>query len=209
MTLSRALPACSVSRSASSMMTTEKFPLTGRELPRSMIPRTSASWRDSRSVRAKCTSAWVPASAVVQPRHSPQPTVSGSVHCSAAAKARAATVRPEPGGPVNSHAWVIAPTADSASRRISRAVRSPSTHFLDTHAARESAERTSGCPASELNTGPTAISSAATDSMGHMVAADSDAMGRPHASDVIGESRQGHTSDRNRPSGVGPGKYPE
>ncbi|GAB3000420.1 hypothetical protein GCM10027184_66000 [Saccharothrix stipae] len=33
------------------------------------------------------------------------------VHSNAAANARAATERPDPGGPVNSHAWVIAPGA--------------------------------------------------------------------------------------------------
>ena len=38
--------------------------------------------------------------------HSPQPP---DGHSSAAAKARAATERPDPGGPVNSQAWVIAP----------------------------------------------------------------------------------------------------
>ena len=34
-------------------------------------------------------------------------------HCSAAANARAATERPDPGGPVNSQAWVIAPTGSA------------------------------------------------------------------------------------------------
>src|SRR6185369_8819053 len=38
--------------------------------------------------------------------HSLQPP---SSHSRAAAKARAATERPDPGGPVNSQAWVIAP----------------------------------------------------------------------------------------------------
>jgi hypothetical protein len=52
------------------------------------------------------TSAWVRERTVWQPAHSPQPTPSRS-HCSAAANARAATERPEPGGPVNSQACVI------------------------------------------------------------------------------------------------------
>ncbi|MDF9814067.1 hypothetical protein M2266_003298 [Streptomyces sp. SPB162] len=47
-----------------------------------------------------------------QPSQNPQPGTppsarSGLVHCSAAAKARAAVERPEPGGPVNSQACVI------------------------------------------------------------------------------------------------------
>jgi len=47
----------------------------------------------------------------VQARHSPHPGVPSEVHCSAAAKHTAATDRPEPGGPVISHAWVIVPIA--------------------------------------------------------------------------------------------------
>ena len=50
-------------------------------------------------------SGWEPASAVRQAWHSPQPVPRS--HCSAAANAMAALDRPEPGGPVNSHAWVI------------------------------------------------------------------------------------------------------
>jgi adenylate cyclase len=45
---------------------------------------------------------------VWQPWHSPQPVPSRS-HCSAAANARAATDRPDPGGPVKIHACVMAP----------------------------------------------------------------------------------------------------
>jgi hypothetical protein len=44
-----------------------------------------------------------------------------SVHCNAAAKARAATERPLPGGPVNSQAWVIAPAGPAASTRVATA----------------------------------------------------------------------------------------
>ena len=46
-------------------------------------------------------SGWLPARAVVHEWHSPHPPRS---HCRAAAKAIAALERPEPGGPVNSHA---------------------------------------------------------------------------------------------------------
>ena len=48
----------------------------------------------------------MPAKTWWQHGHSPQPP---SRHSSAAANARAATDRPDPGGPVNSQAWVIAP----------------------------------------------------------------------------------------------------
>ncbi len=55
-------------------------------------------------MRITDTSAWVPASTVWQAWHSPQPARS---HWRAAAKATAALERPEPGGPVNSQAWVM------------------------------------------------------------------------------------------------------
>ena len=58
----------------------------------------------ARSARVMLTSGWLPASAVWQAWHWPQPPCS---HCSAAANASAALERPEPGGPVNSQAWVI------------------------------------------------------------------------------------------------------
>ncbi|SIM47297.1 Uncharacterised protein [Mycobacteroides abscessus subsp. abscessus] len=53
------------------------------------------------------TSAWEPAIVVRQERHRPQPRSPGSSwsHSRAAARARAAVERPEPGGPVNSQAW--------------------------------------------------------------------------------------------------------
>ena len=44
-----------------------------------------------------------------------------AAHCSAAAKARAATDRPEPGGPVKSQAWVIAPAGAASPRTIAAA----------------------------------------------------------------------------------------
>lgn len=59
-----------------------------------------------------CTSAWVPIRLVWQPSQNPQPgdpprARSGLTHWRAAAKARAAVERPEPGGPVKSQACVI------------------------------------------------------------------------------------------------------
>lgn len=68
---------------------------------------------ESRSVRTTSTSAWVPMRLVWQPSQKPQPGVppgrarSGLVHWRAAAKARAASALPAPGGPVNSQACVI------------------------------------------------------------------------------------------------------
>ena len=60
------------------------------------------------SVATKVTSAWVPASVVWQALQTPQPRAasSGRSHTSAAAKAKAALERPEPGGPVNNQACV-------------------------------------------------------------------------------------------------------
>jgi adenylate cyclase len=55
------------------------------------------------------TSACVPAMVVVHALHSPQPGTPSAVHCSAAAKHSAAIDRPDPGGPVINHAWVMFP----------------------------------------------------------------------------------------------------
>ena len=74
----------------------------------STIARISWTAIDSPSGTTMCTSAWVRERTVWQPGQTPQPIPSRS-HCSAAAKARAATDRPEPGGPVNSQACVIEP----------------------------------------------------------------------------------------------------
>ena len=49
-----------------------------------------------------------PANASRQPLHRPHPISSGFSHINAAANANAAFDRPDPGGPVNSHACVIA-----------------------------------------------------------------------------------------------------
>ena len=57
----------------------------------------------------------VPVIAVWHDGHSPHPRTPATVgHCRAAANARAATDRPEPGGPVNSHACVIADGSSAA-----------------------------------------------------------------------------------------------
>jgi hypothetical protein len=53
----------------------------------------------------------VPAIVVVHARHWPQPGTSSEVHWSAAAKHSAAIDRPDPGGPVTSHACVMVPVA--------------------------------------------------------------------------------------------------
>ncbi len=107
MALSSALPECSVSRSASSTTITRQRPTDGLRWATEM--RSSACWRlmMTPSVRSVVTSAWLPASTVWQAWQRPQPA-SPSSQSRAAAKARAAIERPDPGGPVNSQACVIA-----------------------------------------------------------------------------------------------------
>ena len=70
------------------------------------------------SVAAKRTSALVRPIVVRHPGHAPHPGVS-PVHWRAAAKARAATERPDPGGPVISQAWLIE-RASSVARPLPR-----------------------------------------------------------------------------------------
>src|SRR3954454_2162615 len=108
MALSSALAACSVSRSASSITTACQRPPEGAVPARRTSARISLTPMDRPSGTTKRTSAWVAPSTVWHPWHSPQPTPSRS-HSSAAANARAATDRPDPGGPVKIQAWVIAP----------------------------------------------------------------------------------------------------
>ena len=108
-----ALAAVSVIRSASSTTMTCQRPWTARGRPPGSGSRASCAPIDSPSGTITCTSACVPASTV---RHSWQVPSPPSGHCSAAAKARAATDRPEPGGPVNSQAWVIAAGSATAAR---------------------------------------------------------------------------------------------
>jgi adenylate cyclase len=103
--LSTVLDACSVIRSASSITMICQRPWDGARPAVRTIWRTSSTPMDSPSGTTRCTSAWLPASTVRQAWQVPSPP---DGHCSAAANARAATERPEPGGPVNSQAWVIA-----------------------------------------------------------------------------------------------------
>jgi adenylate cyclase len=56
---------------------------------------------ESNSVRTRVTSGCAPDNDVRQAVHVPHPP---ELHCNAAANARAALERPEPGGPVNSQA---------------------------------------------------------------------------------------------------------
>lgn len=126
-TLSSTLPAASVSRSASSISTTCQRPVLGRRAAICTISRISLVLILRPSGMTRRTSPWVPAIVVVQAWQWPHPGVPGSVHCSAAAKQRAATDRPEPGGPVNSHECVIAPSTDPARAAIAAAVSSDST----------------------------------------------------------------------------------
>ncbi len=98
------MPAASVSRSASSTSSTCHRPCVGELAARMTRARISPTAMDSPSGTTNRTSACVPVSAVWQAWHCPQPALG---HCSAAANVRAATERPEPGGPVKSQAWVM------------------------------------------------------------------------------------------------------
>jgi adenylate cyclase len=110
-TFSKALAAPSVSRSASSMTTTCHRPVLGRRDAIATMARISSTPIDRPSGTIRRTSACVPAIVVVQARHRPHPGTSAPVHCRAAAKHRAATERPDPGGPVINQACVMDPTS--------------------------------------------------------------------------------------------------
>ena len=116
----------------------------GIRAARSMRARISLTPSDSPSVATSWTSAWVPAITV---RHTWQASQPWRGHCSAAAKARAATDRPEPGGPVNSQAWVIEPRPPSSG---------PASVEKCTRAACSTADRSSatasGCPTTWVHT---------------------------------------------------------
>ena len=122
--LSSASAARSVSRSASSMMMTRQGPTDGRSAASWTSARVSSTLIDRPSVATTVTSAWVPSRAVRHSRHSPQPSRG---HSSAAPNARAATDLPDPGGPVKSHAWVIAAGTPTARIRVSTASGCPMT----------------------------------------------------------------------------------
>ncbi len=105
MALSSTLVVRSAMRSASSMTMTRQRPPEGDRDAVMIRSRTSSIAMTTFSVASSVTSGWVPAIVVVHAWHTPHPPCG---HCSAAAKARAATDRPEPGGPVTSHACVMA-----------------------------------------------------------------------------------------------------
>jgi len=113
-TLSSAFAAPSVSRSASSTTTTCQRPVLGRRAAICTMARISETPMLNPSGTTRRTSPWVPASTVRHAVHCPHPRASGSVHCKAAARHTAATDRPDPGGPVNNHACVIAEPASAA-----------------------------------------------------------------------------------------------
>ena len=144
-TFSRAFAAPSVSRSASSMTTICQCPMLGRRDAVDTTARISSTPIDSPSGTMRRTSAWVPAMVVVQARHCPQPGTPVEVHCRAAAKLSAATERPEPGGPVNNQAWVIAPP------ELEPGVR-PARNSRAAVAAATSSASTASCPSRRANT---------------------------------------------------------
>jgi len=104
MLFNKASAAESVNRSASSTIRTcQRSPAGDRAACRTSR-RTSSTLITFWSVTTRVTSACDPANAVRHARHVPQPRRS---HSRAAAKARAALERPDPGGPVTSQACVI------------------------------------------------------------------------------------------------------
>ena len=106
MALSSAFAPDSPRRSASSTTMTRHSPWEGEDWAWSTRERAVSTLMIEVSVAAKTTSAFVRAIVVRHPGHAPQPG-SSPVHWRAAAKARAATERPDPGGPVMSHAWLM------------------------------------------------------------------------------------------------------
>ena len=98
------------------MMMTRQRPTDGRSAASWTSARASATLIDRPSVATTLTSAWLPSSAVRHSRQWPHPP---SGHWRAAANARAAVERPEPGGPVKSHACVIADSSLTARDSVS------------------------------------------------------------------------------------------
>ena len=123
--LSRASAARSVRRSASSMMMTRHGPTEGRSadmrgqlaglLDLDRQPLGGDDGRRRRGCRRR---------AVRHSRHSPHPPAGTRGH---AANARAATERPDPGGPVSSQAWVMAPGSATARWSVATAESCPMT----------------------------------------------------------------------------------
>ncbi len=109
---------------------------------------------DNWSVATTSTSAWVPTRVVWQPSQNPQPGIppsarSGLTHCRAAAKARAAVARPEPGGPVNSQACVI---FDADRALVSPPDETAVTKASASRAAADNCSTTGPCPISSSQT---------------------------------------------------------
>ena len=105
--LSSRLEVRSTIRSASSIKITRHFPPAGACCARETREAISSILMIRRSVVTTFTSGWVPLSTRRHSPHCPHPGVWGSSHCKAAAKAKAATERPAPGGPVSSQACDI------------------------------------------------------------------------------------------------------
>ena len=114
--LSSALPLVSLRRSASSMMITRCRPCAGLRCASSTSGRAVSARMKTPSVATTVTSGCSPRRVVVQSWQTPHPPVS---HCRAAANARAAFERPDPGGPVSSQACVIADGSVIAARSTS------------------------------------------------------------------------------------------
>ena len=125
MDLSRTLVVRSAMRSASSTRMTRQRPVQGRRWASPMRALTSSMVMMSFSVARRTTSGWEPAMTSRQGLHCPHPGT-GPVHCRAAAKARAAFERPDPGGPVTSQAWVMASPAAAAAAEPAPPSRAPS-----------------------------------------------------------------------------------
>jgi adenylate cyclase len=122
--LSSALAAPSVNRSASVTIRIWYGAVAGRREASWTRLRISPTPIESPSGTTSRTSEWVLFIVVWQTVQCPQPW---SGHCNAAAKARAATERPLPGGPVNSQAWVIAVASSAAPRSTATASGWPTT----------------------------------------------------------------------------------
>src|SRR5690606_24095685 len=147
-----ALADFSFSRSASSTRMICQRPLAGAVNDLRTVSRMSLTRISLPTAATVVTSAWVPTRAVWQPSQKPQPgdpprARSGLTHCSAAAKARAAWLRPAPGGPVNSQACVI---FDASGRGSSAAA--AVTIASASRAAASSCALTRSCPTRSSHT---------------------------------------------------------
>src|SRR6266508_1474392 len=122
-TLSRALAAASVKRSASSRMNTALRPSWRERDASSRRARTSSTSRLSPSGPSRCTSGCTPRSTRRQTSQVPSPPAG---QFRAAANTLARCTLPTPGGPVNTQAWITRPDW-TASRRVATASPWPTT----------------------------------------------------------------------------------